>query len=124
MVEHVSAIVREEKRALISELTMYEIRRGFLELELRGLGSRKRLVGELFLRSASVVPLGGAFDIAAQLWARGRVAKPAIVVAEVDLLLVASAVRDGLTLVTADGKLARAAARLGVPDRVELLTLD
>lgn len=47
------------------------------------------------------------WEVATDLWARGQVAKPAIVLSENDLLIYATALTYGRTLITLDKKLVR-----------------
>ena len=100
----------------ISSVTIYELRRGLAELQLRGQGTRKTARVEWLLRQAIVHGLD-AFDnlgwkLAADLWAKARASSPAEILSEGDLLITATALAHGRALVTVDDKLRHQLKRL------------
>ncbi len=94
----------------ISHVTQFELRRGIEELVRRGQGRRKLVDFEKFMEMVQVLgldaALGEGWNLAARLWAEGRCQKPALVFADADLLLAATAAFHGHELATADVGLA------------------
>ncbi|MFO7562395.1 MAG: hypothetical protein R6X02_07105 [Enhygromyxa sp.] len=62
----------------------------------------------------------GGWDVAADLWAKGQVHKPAVNFAEQDLLIAATALWHGLALATAETKNAMAAWLPNLAPRLQL----
>jgi len=124
LVSRVDQIVAEEGLT-ISAVTLYELRRGLLDLELRGQGRSARVRTEKLLRIA--YPLGldhldfTGWDRAAELWARGRRVKPAVVFEEGDLLIAATALAHGRTLVTCEARLRDGLIASGIELDIEVI---
>lgn len=113
----------DEHGLLIASITFYEIERGIRALERNQAGSHRRAAWQVALAEAQVIKLEEPdlrpLLIAADLHSLGAVQKPALVVSEGDLLIVATAVAHGLTLLTSDQKLVSLCAALGVGEHVE-----
>lgn len=114
--------------ARLSIVTVYEIERGLRRLELEGQGSKKRRVFTMLLGGTTVYgldePAARGWEIAADLHARAAVRSPALVIAEADLLIIATAVAHGLTLVTSDVAMADHARTLRLGAQVELIAVE
>lgn len=104
----------------ISAVTAWELRRGMekwaLDPKNRRVGAARNLARfRLFHREP--IGLVGASDpawaVAAEIWARAAVRKPAVVVGVEDLLIFATARAAGLTLATFDGRLTKLLELLG-----------
>lgn len=105
----------------------YELRRGFMLDELRRGGSlKKRALFERLLTTARILgldePGGHPWTVAAELWASAKARKPAMAIAEADLLIAATALAHDGILVTSDEPLARKLEALGFGERLELLS--
>lgn len=78
--ETVKGIVAEEGLT-IAAVTLYELRRGAVQLRMRRAGMTKVSRIERTLRTATVLGLDepgfAGWDVAARLWAVGRESKPA-----------------------------------------------
>lgn len=126
LVARVDEILSEEGLT-IAAVSLYEIRRGLLQLESRGDGRRVRVRTEKLLRSAYVLgldaPAFAGWDHAAELWAAGRRASPAITFTEGDLLIAATARTHERTLVTCEGRLRDALIGAGFMGEIEVITL-
>lgn len=124
LVAEVEERVRESG-LVISAVTAFELRRGVRVLRLKGEGRRKEANIERLIRSADVLgldaPAPAPWTTAADLYARGQVMKPAVVVADADLLIAATALHYSRTLVTTDGRLAENLKAIGAGPEVVLL---
>jgi predicted nucleic acid-binding protein len=93
----------------ISYVTQFELRRGVEELVLRGQGRRRLVDLEKFLDRVEVLGLdvgnGTGWNLAAQLWAKARQHRPAIVFTEADLLIAATAALHGRAFATSEARL-------------------
>ncbi|HEY4240254.1 MAG TPA: type II toxin-antitoxin system VapC family toxin [Kofleriaceae bacterium] len=110
-------LLDEEVR--VTEITMYELDRGFQKIEQRGEGRERRRVTSLFLDSAIVYPVASALPVAADRFARAANTKPARIIAELDLLILATAITFRQQLLTSDGPLAEHARAIGMETFVE-----
>lgn len=114
-----------ESGLVISAVTAFELRRGIRVLRLRGEGRRKETNVERLIRSADVLgldsPAPAPWTTAADLYARGRVMTPAVIVDDADLLIAATALHYSRTLVTTDGRLAKNLEVIGAGPEVVLL---
>lgn len=118
-----------EHGVCISSVSLYELRRGLIKLELQGEGLTKRARGRKMLRHATVywidVADGAAWNIAAEIWARAQLAKPsAVTFQEADLLIYATAVAYGRTLVTCDATLGDLLRRVEPEPQLLVLNLE
>ena len=90
-------------------MTLYELDRGLMKLELRGGGQKKRRLFTMFLSTAIVYGMdsqaGRAWEIAAELYARAAVRSPGITLEEADLIIFATAKANGMRLLTSDQRL-------------------
>lgn len=111
----------------LSVVTVYELRRGVRLLVARGEGRRKERRLNMFLQEATALSLdhdgGQGWNVAADLWVRGQLHKPAVNVSEGDLLILATAITHGRALLTTDAALGDRAQELGVGGAVEVLPL-
>lgn len=91
-----------------------------------GAGAKRR-VFTMFLAGTTVYgldqPAARGWDVAADIHARAAVRSPALTIAEADLLIIATAVAHGLTLVTSDVAMAEHARTLGFGAQVELVAV-
>lgn len=112
-----------EAGAAVSPLTFFEKRRGIEEMRLRGQNVSRKLVRfEMLYSELDVLTLDDvAWVTAAELWARGRAMKPAVVFSDADLLIAVTAARYGRALVTCDARLATNLERIAFPTPVILL---
>lgn len=105
--ETVTAAISEHG-VCVSSVSLYELRRWFRKLELQGEGRRKRAQGQKMLHDATVFWVdagrGRAWNLAADIWARGQLTKPATVFQDADLLIYATARAYSRTLVTCDAR--------------------
>lgn len=110
----------------VAYVTVYELRRGLAKIALQSPDRRrearkKRVALDQLL---GVMPrLGldpGGWDVAADLWAKGQVHKPAVNFAEQDLLIAATALWHELPLATAETKNAMAAWLPNLAPRLQL----
>jgi predicted nucleic acid-binding protein len=112
----------------ISYVTQFELRRGIDVLAHRGEGRRKLVAFEKFMERIQVLGLDGAsgagWNLAARLWAEGRSKKPALVFADGDLLIAATAAFHGHELATADVALADGLSRISFPVAVRLVPME
>ena len=124
LVDAAEEIVKSEGLT-IAATTVYELRRGLRKLLASGQGRRKAARLEKLLRSAYVLGLDdrafAGWDVAADLWARAQRAAPAVTFEEGDLLIAATALHHGRTLVTSEERLVSALSRIGHPDLSRLL---
>jgi predicted nucleic acid-binding protein len=124
--ECVDCAVAESGGLYISAITAFEIRRGLEVLARKGEGRRKLRMAELFLRNAMILELGGRggapWRVAIGLFAGGQVLKPAINIADADLLIAATAIAHERILVTADRRLHENLKGLGYARWTRLLT--
>lgn len=122
--ETVRGIVAEEGLT-IAAVTLYELRRGAVQLRMRKAGKTKASRIERTLRIATVLGLDEAgfagWDVAAHLWAVGRESKPARVFSEADLLIAATAIFHDHVLVTSEARLAELLTQLGYAHAVEVV---
>jgi predicted nucleic acid-binding protein len=100
----------------ISSVTIYELKRGVAELLLRGEGTRKAARIERIVREAAVHGLDAndnlGWKVAADIWAKARASGEAL--SEGDLLITATAIAHGRSLVTVDDKLRTQLTRLSM----------
>ena len=112
----------------VSSVSLYELRRWFRKLELQGEGRRKRAWGQKMLHDATVFWVdagrGRAWNVAADIWARGQLTKPATVFQDADLLIYATALAYGRRLVTCDAKLGELLHAVEVDPQVVVLALE
>ncbi|MBI5482449.1 MAG: PIN domain-containing protein [Deltaproteobacteria bacterium] len=111
----------------LSVVTVYELRRGVRLLVARGEGRRKERRLNMFLQEATALSLdhdsGKGWNVAADLWVKGQMHRPALNVAEADLLILATAIVHGRVLLTTDAALGERARELGVGEAVEVAPL-
>lgn len=126
LVDRVDEIIATDG-ARISTVTMYELERGLRKLELQGEGRKKRRVFTMILESTTLYgldePAAHGWQVAADLHARAALHSPALVIAEADLLIIATAIAHGLTLVTADVAMAEHARTLRLGSQVDLIAV-
>ena len=112
----------------ISFITQFELRRGIEELVRRGQGRRKLVDFEKFMDRVQVLGLdaamGEGWNLAARVWADGRVRKPARVFTDADLLSAVTAAFHGHEFATSDVGLAEGLRQLAFPVAVHLLAVD
>ena len=112
----------------ISAVSLYELRRGIKAELLQGRARRKAARLELVLRTVSVLGLDGAgfaaWNIAANIWAEGKGRVPAVVVADADLLIFATAQAHGRVLATTDARLVERLRDLGQSAGARLVELS
>jgi predicted nucleic acid-binding protein len=122
LVQRVDAVI-DADGARISVVTLYELDRGLMKLELRGGGQQKRRLFTMFLSTTIVYGMdsqaGRAWQIAADLYARAAVRSPGITLEEADLLIFATAQANGMRLLTSDQRLVERLTELGFGDDVE-----
>jgi predicted nucleic acid-binding protein len=108
---------------IISTITVYEIERGLRKMELDGRGAAKRRQWALIMTNARLIGLEQPnlrpLLVAAALYARAAAAKPAIVIDDADLLILATAEAHGMRLLTSDKKLHEQCLRMSLDARVE-----
>lgn len=125
LLAEVESRVRQQGGLVISVVTLYELRRGIRALLLNGKGRSRQVRVEQLIRSADIVgvdsPPYETWDIAADVYARGRTRTPAVVIGDADLLIFATAARAGRTLVTTDRRLADNLDAIGHRSVVEVL---
>lgn len=94
----------------ISFVTQFELRRGVEELVLKGQGRRRLVDLEKFLDRVEVLGLdvgnGMGWNVAAQLWAKARQQRPAVVFTDADLLIAVTAALHGRAFATSEARLA------------------
>lgn len=116
LVKYVDDLIASDG-ARISIVTMYEIERGLRKLEVGGGGRTKRRLFAMFMSSTTVygldAPQGAGWLVAADIYARASTRSPAIVFGEADLLILATAQMNNLTLVTSDSPFAEHVRALG-----------
>lgn len=96
-----------QERAYISELSVFELRRGVAKLKRRGEGKRKAAEVERTVSRMKRLPLDETvFLKSVELWLEGQAKKPAVVVADPDLFIAATAAAGSMVLVTTDKRLA------------------
>lgn len=109
----------------IAAVTLYELRRGAVQLRLRKSGRTKISRIERTLRTATVIgldePAFSGWDTAARLWAAGRDLKPARVFSEGDLFIAATAIFHDHLLVTSEARLAELLTQMGHASAVEVV---
>lgn len=112
----------------VSYVTQFELQRGMEELLLRGQGRRKVVVFEKFIERVHVLGLdaasGEGWNLAAQLWAGGRIRKPARVFTDADLLCAATAAFHRHDFATSDVGLAEGLRQIAFPTAVHLVPLE
>lgn len=124
------AVARIEAEAdfAIAFVTHYELKRGIDKLLFSGSGRAKAVRLQKVLDRATVLgldaPGGGGWNLAAELWARGSVMKPAIRFSEGDLLIAATAAFHGRILLTGDRTLVENLGAIGWAGQVELLAAE
>jgi predicted nucleic acid-binding protein len=111
----------------LSTVTLYELRRGILELLGRGEGQRKERRLKLFLREATLLGLDGdgahGWEVAARLYAQCKRTQPALNMSDGDLLIVATAVTHRRALLTSDARLAEQVGRLQLTEAIDVVPL-
>jgi predicted nucleic acid-binding protein len=112
----------------VSYVTQFELRRGIEGLVRRGEGRRKLVAFEKFMERVQVLGLdaggGEGWNLAARLWAEGRAVKPAVVLADADLLIAATAALHGHEFATAEVGLADGLRKLAFPVAVHLVRME
>jgi predicted nucleic acid-binding protein len=112
----------------ISYVTQFELRRGIEDLVRRGEGRRKLVAFEKFMERVQVLGLdaggGEGWNLAAQFWAQGRAQKPAVVLADADLLIAATAALHGHEFATAEVGLADGLRKLAFPVPLRLVPME
>lgn len=114
-----------QDRLRISIVTAYEVNRGLLRMAFRNEGARLRRTFTMLLGTADILSLesNGGWPLAARLHAAGATRVPAVNFSEGDLLILATAISHGMTLLTTDQGLATNATAVGVGQHVEHLPL-
>jgi len=108
----------------LSIITTFEIGRGLELLRLRGRGSTKISRFTRFLSEAAAFPLDGrVLQLGCDLWARGRIKRPAITLSDGDLLIAATAIAHEHKLLTTDVPLGDRLMELELGDHVEVIAL-
>jgi predicted nucleic acid-binding protein len=117
----------ESENLHVSYVTIYELRRGLIKLGYNDSGDRQRearkkrvQLDKLFMK---IRPLGldpKGWDVAAEIWARGKVHAPAINFKAEDLLIAATALWHDVPLATAELKPAMAKGLEVVAPELEL----
>jgi len=112
----------------ISAVTLFELRRGLEKLRLSGSGRSKLVKFEKLLEYVEVLGLdgsdGGAWSVAARIWARASMEKPAINFLDADLLVAATAIFHGRPFATAEKGLVAALHQLGFASSAQLIALE
>lgn len=120
----VKAIVADEGLT-IAAVTLYELRRGAVQLRLRMSGRTKVSRMERTLRTALVIgldePAFSGWDVAARMWAVSQEMKPARNFSEGDLFIAATAIFHDHVLVTSEARLAELLTQLGYAHAVEVV---
>ena len=110
----------------IAYMTQFELRRGIEELVRRGQGRRKLVDFDKFMERVHVLGLdaamGEGWNLAARLWAEGRL--KGRVFADADLLIAATAASHGHEFATSDIGLAECLRQLAFPVSVRLVAVD
>lgn len=122
--EFVDGLV-ESGRLAISFVTQFELRRGVEDLVLKGQGRRRLVDLEKFLDRVEVLGLdvgnGMGWNLAAQLWARARQQRPAIVFWEADLLIAVTAALHGRAFATSEARLVENLRRIEFPTETRVI---
>jgi predicted nucleic acid-binding protein len=95
--------LRNSEGHFISNVSVYEILRGLVQLDLRGEGKRKQARVALFLAGVTNLPMDPCWEAAARLWAITQNA--GVPLSEGDLMLASTAVCFDRALVTTDASL-------------------
>jgi predicted nucleic acid-binding protein len=124
LVERVDRVLAADGLRL-SIVTAYELDRGFRVLAQRAEGAAKQRQFSMFMSEATVFSLDesawAGWQQAAELYAEGAQHRPAVVIAEADRLILATAIAHGMVLLTADAPLVKRCQDLQRSDDVELV---